>query len=74
MNFEFSHGLITVDPPFGESSDSLGLLSLQADRRRRVPGCRPGPGVSRCLGGVWVVFWWCLGGRWFPGGVLVVSW
>ena len=44
------------------NSDSLGLLTLKADGRRRVPGCRPG----RCLGGgsivVSVVSRWCLGG------------
>ena len=50
------------------NSDSLGLLILQADGRRRVHGWRPGRGVSWCLGGVSVVSWWCL-----CGGVVVVS-
>ena len=62
------------------NSDSLGLLTLKADGRRRVPGCRPG----RCLGGgsivVSVVSRWCLGGvsvsvvsRCCLGGVSVMS-
>ena len=62
------------------NSDSLGLLTLKADGRRRVPGCRPG----RCLGGgsivVSVVSRWCLGvrcvsvlSRWCLGDVSVVS-
>ena len=49
------------------NSDSLGLLTLKADGRHRVPGCRPG----RCLGGVSVVSRWCLGSG--LGGVSMVS-
>ena len=71
------------------NSDSLGLLSLKADERRRVYGCRPG----RCLSGVWsrVCRWclWCFGGvsvvcrcvggmsvvsRWCLGAISVMSW
>ena len=48
-----------------------GSWFLKVDRHRRVPGCRPGRGVSGCavprwyrwcLGSVSVVSWWCLGG------------
>ena len=69
------------------NSDSLGLLTLKADGRRRVYGCRPGRclggvGVSvvshKCFGGfggVSVVSQWYLGGvRAVSGDVLVVSW
>ena len=71
---------------FFPNSDSLGLLTLKADGRRRVYGCGPGrclggvgSRVSRgCLGGVAVVTRWFLGGvsvvsRWSLGDVLVVS-
>ena len=73
-------------PVFFPNSDSLGLLTLKADGRRRVYGCGPGrclggvgSRVSRgCLGGVAVVTRWFLGGvsvvsRWSLGDVLVVS-
>ena len=33
------------------NSDSLGLLTLKADGRRRVHGARPGRGASQCPGG-----------------------
>ena len=61
------------------NSDGLGLLTLQADGRRRVHGGRPGRSASRCPGGTLVVCWWCLGGflvlfRSCLGGVSVVSW
>ena len=53
--------------PFFPNSDSLGLLTLKVDGRRRVYGCRPG----RCLGGVGSrVSRWCLIG---VLAVLVVS-
>ena len=43
----------------------MGLLTLNAVGRRRVPGCRPGQclgvPVSRWCRGFLVV-WWCLGG------------
>ena len=57
---------------FSPNSDSLGLLTLKAVGRRRVPGCRPG----QCLR-VSMVSWWCLDGvsvvsRWCLGGVPVV--
>ena len=62
---------------FSPIAINLGLLTLKADGRRRVRGCRP---VSRwCLGrGVSVVSRWCLGcvsvvSRWCLGGVSVVS-
>ena len=59
---------------FSPIAINLGLLTLKADGRRRVRGCRP---VSRwCLGvrGVSVMSRWCLGGvsvvsRWCLGGV-----
>ena len=68
---------------FSPIAINLGLLTLKADGRRRVRGCRP---VSRwclgvrgvsvmsrwCLGGVSVVSWWCLQVV-SPGGVSVVS-
>ena len=59
------------------NGDSLGLPTLNADGRRRVPGCRPGRCVGG-VGGVLVVFRWglgCLGGVSSVavfGGVLVV--
>ena len=49
------------------NSNSLGLLTLKADGRRQVPGCRPG----RCLGGVSVVF--SVVSRLSLGGVSIVS-
>ena len=55
-------------PFFSPNSDSLGLLTLKADGRRRVYGCRPG----WCLGGVGSrVSRWCLigvlaNGAWTP--------
>ena len=59
--------------------DSLGLLTLKAVGRHRVPGRWDGRGASRCLGGDSAVSRRCLGGasvvsRWCLGGFLVVSW
>ena len=51
-------------------------LTLKADGRRRVHGCRPGQGVSWCLGGVSLTSHWHLGGvsvsRWCLGSVAAV--
>ena len=56
------------------NSDSLGLLTLKADGRRRVHGARPGLGASQCPGGVPVVSRCKVVPRWCLGCVLVVSW
>ena len=52
-------------------------LTLKADGRRRVHGCRPGQGVSWCLGGVSLTSHWHLGGvsvsRWCLGSVAAAA-
>ena len=58
------------------NSNSLGLLTLKADGRRQVPGCRPGRCLGGVLGGVSVVSRWCLDCLQLVSlvGVSVVSW
>ena len=66
------------------NSDSLGLLPLKSKGGRAPLDLRlPAWGVSRCLGGVSVVSWWCLSdlvvsrecreSRWHLGDASVVS-